>query len=406
MKKVCFVVMGFGKKMDYENNKEVDLDIVYNKVIKPLFSELHEDYKLIRGDEISGSALIDTSMYALLMNADLVIADLTTLNPNALYELGIRHAVRPFSTIIMAQDSCKIPFDLSHSRFLKYDNYGEYLEDEEAHSIILKLKDFVEYSRNEITDSPMYTYFSEASLSEEHYLEIVNDVENRNETISSFMTKAQQSMRDSNFIGAVEDWCHLTEMLPNNDYVKQQHALATYKAMKPNKTMALENALDIMKQLNPKNSLDHETLGITGSIYKRLFKLNQNYDYLAEATQLYQRGYVLKSDYYNGENYANCLILSVGDPRLHNERDFLMYESKKTYKEVLNLINEKIGSNEANYWMFATLSICNYVEGNQKEYLRNLEIFTEKCEGYWEVESLKTTIEDITKMLNYNKGEI
>ena len=42
-------------------------------------------------------------MYALLLHADLVIADITTFNPNAIYELGVRHAVRPYSTIILKE---------------------------------------------------------------------------------------------------------------------------------------------------------------------------------------------------------------------------------------------------------------------------------------------------------------
>lgn len=53
-RKICFVAMGFGKKMDYRNSKEVDLDIIYKKVIKNLFDSLTE-YELIRADEISGS---------------------------------------------------------------------------------------------------------------------------------------------------------------------------------------------------------------------------------------------------------------------------------------------------------------------------------------------------------------
>ena len=86
--------MGFGKKMDYRNSKEVDLDIIYKKVIKNLFDSLTE-YELIRADEISGSEIIDVSMYSLLLKADLVIADITTMNENAIYELGIRHASKP-----------------------------------------------------------------------------------------------------------------------------------------------------------------------------------------------------------------------------------------------------------------------------------------------------------------------
>ena len=89
-RKICFVAMGFGKKMDYRNSKEVDLDIIYKKVIKNLFDSLTE-YELIRADEISGSEIIDVSMYSLLLKADLVIADITTQARPArtVYGLGL-----------------------------------------------------------------------------------------------------------------------------------------------------------------------------------------------------------------------------------------------------------------------------------------------------------------------------
>ena len=41
--------------------------------------------------------------------------------------------------------------------------------------------------------------------------------------------------------------------------------------------------MNTIQSLNPKKSLDLETIGITGAIYKNLFKLNKNYDYLDEA---------------------------------------------------------------------------------------------------------------------------
>ena len=144
-RKICFVAMGFGKKMDYRNSKEVDLDIIYKKVIKNLFDSLTE-YELIRADEISGSEIIDVSMYSLLLKADLVIADITTMNENAIYELGIRHASKPFSTIIMMQESEKIPFDLNHCRILTYKDFGEVLDDEEAEKIKTNLHSFIKAS--------------------------------------------------------------------------------------------------------------------------------------------------------------------------------------------------------------------------------------------------------------------
>ena len=79
-KKICFVAMGFGKKMDFRNAREVDLDIIYKKVIKDLFSTELEEYELIRADEIRSSDIIDVSMYTWLLKSDLVIADIVFCN--------------------------------------------------------------------------------------------------------------------------------------------------------------------------------------------------------------------------------------------------------------------------------------------------------------------------------------
>jgi hypothetical protein len=96
MKKICFVIMGFGKKTDYETGRTLDLDKTYKNIIQPAVE--NADYRCVRADEIRDSKIIDKSMYALLMKADLVIADISTSNPNAIYELGVRHAVKPYST--------------------------------------------------------------------------------------------------------------------------------------------------------------------------------------------------------------------------------------------------------------------------------------------------------------------
>ena len=64
-------------------------------------------------------------MYEQLLDADLVIADLSTSNANAIYELGVRHALRPHTTIVMAESNFKFPFDLSHLSMLKYEHLGK-----------------------------------------------------------------------------------------------------------------------------------------------------------------------------------------------------------------------------------------------------------------------------------------
>ena len=91
--------MGYGKKTDPSTGKTFDLDKTYLNIIKP--AVISAGLECVRGDEVKESGLIDKSMYALLIHADLVIADISTYNPNAIYELGVRHASRPFTTIII-----------------------------------------------------------------------------------------------------------------------------------------------------------------------------------------------------------------------------------------------------------------------------------------------------------------
>ena len=114
MGKICFVIMGFGKKTDYLTGRTLDLDKTYKNIIWPAVEK--SNYKCIRTDEIRVSGIIDTSMYALLIKADLVIADILTFNPNAIYELGIKQAVKSYVTIILKEDGNSIPFDLDYNK--------------------------------------------------------------------------------------------------------------------------------------------------------------------------------------------------------------------------------------------------------------------------------------------------
>ena len=400
-KKICFVVMGFGKKMDYRNSKEVDLDIIYKKVIKDLFNSLTE-YELIRADEISSSEIIDVSMYSLLLKADLVIADITTMNENAIYELGIRHALKPFSTIIMMQESEKIPFDLNHCRILTYKDFGEVLDDEEAKKIKINLHSFIRVSEEQNVDSPLYTYLPNIippNISDSEFDELLDTAKTKEETISNLLSKAEALKNESKFKESILEWKKLQEILPNNDYVVQQLALVQYKSKYPNETIALGDALNTIQSLNPKKSLDLETIGITGAIYKNLFYLNNNYDYLDEAMKYYKKGFIIKNDYYNGENYSTCLLLKTQKTDLKvDEIEYLKFESKKVCREIISLLEENIRYNEINYWMYATLATCYLRLNDEKNYKKYEAVFFANTAIPWQIETYRKTI-DVTKKI-------
>src|SRR6266700_4024347 len=138
-KSTCFVVMGFGKKTDYETGRVLDLDHSYLNLIKPAAEAA--GLKCIRADEIVHSGLIDVPMYEQLLNADVVVADISTSNRNALYELGVRHALRPYTTVIIAEEMMmKSPtFDLSHIVVRKYRHLGEDIGVNEARRFTAEL---------------------------------------------------------------------------------------------------------------------------------------------------------------------------------------------------------------------------------------------------------------------------
>jgi hypothetical protein len=99
----------------------------------------------------------------------------------------------------------------------------------------------------------------------------------------------------------------------NDTYLLQRLALATYKSNSPTRIQALEDARQLLEFLKPASSNDTETLGIWGSIHKRLWELKSAAGaadaraHLDLAQLAYERGYWLRNDYYNGINVAFLL---------------------------------------------------------------------------------------------------
>ena len=57
------------------------------------------DLEALRGDEEHTGGIIHSAMFARLLLAEFVVADLTLANANVFYELGIRHTAKPFTTV-------------------------------------------------------------------------------------------------------------------------------------------------------------------------------------------------------------------------------------------------------------------------------------------------------------------
>src|ERR1044072_6511306 len=160
--KRCFVVMGFGIKTDNTTGRKLDLNKSYQYLIKPVLEQ--KGWICVRSDEIPNSGMIDLQMYLELLQADVVIADVSTTNANAIYELGIRHALRPFTTIVIAEDKLVYPFDLNHISITKYTHLGDSIDSGEAerfHGVLDNLLDAAISQVPPKNDSPVDTFISD-----------------------------------------------------------------------------------------------------------------------------------------------------------------------------------------------------------------------------------------------------
>jgi Tetratricopeptide Repeats-Sensor len=436
-KGTCFVVMGFGKKTDYETGRVLDLDHSYLNLIKPAAEAA--DLKCIRADEIVHSGLIDVPMYELLLKADVVVADLSTSNRNAIYELGVRHALRPYTTVVIAEEKImKSPFfDLNHIVIRQYQHLGEDIGVSEAKRFTAELTAAIQKimaTEPELRrDSPVYKFIERltppsiaaevrvaraaaASASVEmvgagtpahsELMQRVDEAQKKGDWVKA--TMLLEEIREMRRIGASK--ASADEEVENSEdpYILQRLALATYKSKYPRPEEALKSARDLLTLLEPQTSNDTETLGLWGSVHKRLWELTKESSYLDEAVRAYERGFYLSNDYYNGINYAYLLNERAAHPIGFAEAVADFVQARRVRQEVISICNQWVTSNvrteplpagskfpEKRYWVLATLAEAHL--GLEEEALgqQRLEEAFAAAPEEWMKES---TREQVTKL--------
>src|SRR5256885_16228426 len=120
---LCFVLMPFGTKRDPGGGPDIDFDAIYEQGLRPGIEAAKMDP--VRADEERTGGIIHRAMFERLILCDFAVADLTTANANVFYELGVRHAVRPSSTVLLFGEGGRLPFDVAPLRALGYSLTGD-----------------------------------------------------------------------------------------------------------------------------------------------------------------------------------------------------------------------------------------------------------------------------------------
>jgi hypothetical protein len=369
-KKLCYVVMGFGKKPDFETGRTLDLDKTYKTIIRP--SVEAAGLKCIRADEIIQSGMLEVPLYEQLLNADMVVADLSTSNRDAYYQLGVRHALRPYTTIIICEDSVKwFPFDISRNLVHPYHHMETGVDFEE----VLRFREVLSNAISQILasqptplDSPVYQFLPQLTppTLAEHTsptAEAMKPADVREDEDSSAVRLPLPSLEPSPQSKALAEFVERAEEMaehtvaeswdsgiknlftvvlkflnseqgggPTANTPDMIHRLvqAACKVGGSDRFETLKLARRIFDFLLPLRSTDPATLQLLGDVELAIFEERKEVNRLKSARQAYERLYTIKCDIHSGATLAYLVTLHA-----EYKRDFVEKLNDIVYTSLL-----------------------------------------------------------------------
>lgn len=290
---LCFVLMPFGRKTD-ATGRTTDFDAVYKQIIAPAVQEAGLDP--IRADEERVGGTIHKPMFERLMLCDYAVADITGANPNVFYELGIRHAMRPRSTVILFAEGTTLPFDIALLRGVPYrtGEHGAPLDPKTCSANVARQLDAAR--QNPHDDSPLFQlleymprfevdhsktdvfrdkfdysrkYKNRLAAAREQGAAAVEEVmqepalANLHEVEAGIVVDLFLSLRDvKSYAGMIELFNRMPTPLRRARIMREQYAFALNRE---DRSQEAENVLkEVLQEFGPSS----ETNGLLGRVYK------------------------------------------------------------------------------------------------------------------------------------------
>lgn len=370
---LCFVLMPFGKKPDAAGAL-IDFDSVYQGLIAPAIEAA--GLEPLRADEEMTGGIIHKAMFERLILCEYAVADLTTANANVFYELGVRHAVRPWSTALLFAGNSRLPFDVALLRALPYHltpgGTPESIE-ETRKALTDRL---CEARESQAHDSPIYQLVEGFPEVDHTKTDVFRDrvrysaeiktrlAEARPTGVTAVRAVAQQLEPLANQESAViidlllsyravkawEDMITLVEQMPRplaeSVMVQEQLALALNRAGRGD--AAERVLLDLLERRGPSS----ETYGILGRVYKDRWEVavRRGEQVLARglldrAISAYRRGFEADwRDAYPGVNAVTLMeIREPPDPQRVEILPVVRYA-----------VERRMAAGAPDYWDYAT----------------------------------------------------
>jgi MAP3K TRAFs-binding domain len=373
---LCFVLMPFGRKTDAAG-RVTNFDSVYQKLIAPAVEQA--GLEPIRADEEKIGGTIHKPMYERLMLCHYAVADITGANPNVFYELGIRHALRPSSTVILFVEGTVIPFDIALVRGISYrtDGAGEPVDPqvplqaitehlraarENPHfdSPIFQLLDDLPHAQIDHSKTDMFR--QQIDYSKKYKVRLAAAVragadavqkiatepalDNLNEVEAGVVVDVFLSLRDVKAHGAmIKLYERMPPPLQRAKMMREQLGFAL------NREERFEEAETVLKQVIAEFGPSSETNGLLGRIYKDRWEIARDQgrpearSLLRRAIDTYLEGF--QADWRDAYPGVNALTLM--------ERQDKPDARKAQILPVVRYAATRKAERDPDYWDYATL---------------------------------------------------
>jgi hypothetical protein len=385
---ICFVIMPFGRKPD-ASGREIDFDVIYKDIIEPAIHDVGFDS--VRADEEVNAGIIHKAMFERLALSEYAIADLTIFNPNVYYELGVRHAVRPQTTVLLSAEASRLPFDVGNLRALPYalDKKGRPKDAPSARVALAQRLDYCK--RNDEPDSPLFQLFIGFKRPEVDHSK--TDIFRQEIAYSQDLkTKLRQARAEGpgkdiialdtvrtelNDIGTVEAGVVIDLFLSYRGANAWDKMIGLYREMDPvlqhtvlvreqyafalNRAGQGYDAEAVLRKLIEDSGPSSETYGLLGRVYKdRWEAARKAHDITAlawaeAAIESYLKGFEADwRDAYPGVNAVTLIALTdPEDTRIAKLAPVVRYA-----------VERKIERGSGDYWDYATLIELAAIAGN------------------------------------------
>jgi hypothetical protein len=398
--------MPFGVKPDGQGGS-VDFDAVYADLLAPAIRAA--ELEPLRADQDLVGGTIHKPMFERLILADYAVADLTTANANVFYELGVRHAARPYSTVLVSADVKGVPFDLAPDRVLAYalDEHGAPANPGDDRKAVAAALDA---ARAAATDSPVFQLIDELPAPQIDRLK--TDVFREQAAYSAELKQRLAAARADGVpalreiereLGQLQDveagvlvdlllsyraakgWqemVHLVEAMPEplrrTVLVREQYGFALNRAGRSEDAERV--LLDVLEDRGPSS----ETLGLLGRVYKDRWEAERGGSVLRaegcleQAIDAYRRGFEADwRDAYPGINAVT--LMEIRDPGAAPQQALL--------PAVAYANRRRTDGREADYWDQATRLELGVVGRDREEATAGARAALAAVREPWEPES-------------------